>query len=119
MIPEPHNMYLEHGLFNEVIFKPEEHSKIFDILFYKGTVDAHCPRCGKDSVLESIDNFPMVKYGTNNQIWSSPQPMKSNNHLRIDYYENQKFVLKEFKCSRFSNLHQFQLLKYLRWTKNN
>lgn len=107
MIPKPDVFFLEYGLFNEVEFTEQESPEIFDILFYKGTIDAHCPKCEKDSVLTSIENFPKVYYDINNKNHGQLIPMTSRDHLRIDYYGEQKFILKEFKCSRCSNIHQF------------
>ncbi len=107
MIPEPEIFYLEFGLFNPIKFDTKEQVKAYDVLFYKGTVDSYCPNCKKDSVLESVDNYPRVTYNQAGAKLSSPTPMTSGAHFRIEYYKTTNFILKEFKCSRCSQIHQF------------
>ena len=110
MIPEPNIFYLEFGLFNNIEFGDEDKNRVFNVLFYKGTIDAHCPNCEKDSVLESIDNFPQVNYDQSGNFYNNTNrmvPAKSGQHLKLSYYGKQKFVLKEFKCSRCAIIHQF------------
>lgn len=108
MIPEPNIFYLEFGLFNNIEFEEKDKNRVFNVLFYKGTVDAHCPNCEKDSVLESIDNFPVVSYDhLGNKFTNKPVPAITGNHLKLSYYGKQKFVLKEFKCTRCAIIHQF------------
>jgi len=100
MIPEPDIIYLEFGLFNEIEFKEENKNEIFDILFFDGTIDAYCPKCQKDSVLESIENYPRVNYNSSGDYYENNNiAARSASHLEFDYYEKQRFVLKRFRCS--------------------
>ena len=107
MIPEPNIFYLEFGLFNYVPFEEGEKINAFYVLYYKGTIDAHCPKCEKETVLESIDNYPMVSYDHLGNARTSNVPALTGSHLKTSYYGKQKFVLKEFKCTRCSAIHQF------------
>lgn len=107
MIPEPNIFYLEFGLFNNIPFEEGEKINAFNVLYYKGTIDAHCPKCEKETVLESIDNYPMVSYDQFGNLKNPYVPAQTGKHLKTSYYGKQKFVLKEFKCTRCSAIHQF------------
>lgn len=107
MIPEPDIFYLEFGMFNPIEFDSKEQVQAYNVLFYKGTIDSYCPNCKKDSVLESLDNYPRVKYNTAGNNLSNPSPMTSASHFRINYYKENNFILKEFRCSRCTQIHQF------------
>lgn len=112
MIPEPKIFYLEYSLFKEVDFRNEDLSQVFKIIYYRGTIDAHCPSCSKESVLNHIENADWLPVEINDEylpvepVYSAGSYISKEEFVK-DFLSNRKFVLKEFKCSRCSNIHLF------------
>ncbi|MET7253591.1 hypothetical protein [Dyadobacter fermentans] len=97
LLPTPQQFLLEVALYKSYAHTLQDRSKIFDILFFEGSIDAHCPACKQKSVFLSIENRPTGNYGL---------------HVGVkDWHPEHHYnsvILKSFRCSRdFSHRSHF------------
>lgn len=53
-IPTPVDFLLNEPMYEETVYEGEEVWAVLDVLYFKGTFDCYCPKCGKEATFKAI-----------------------------------------------------------------
>lgn len=98
---EPIAYYFEEPLYSENEYGKDDFELLYNIVFYKGKVDAYCPFCKKDSIFKSKPLYPEAKDSSDNPFSKKHldtfEKFKAEKTIR--FFKDSEFTL-SFNCQR-------------------
>lgn len=67
-IPTPVDYLLNEPMYEETVYEGEEVWAVLDVLYFKGTFDSYCPKCGKDATFKAITGDRPREFVRNKEI---------------------------------------------------
>ena len=62
-VPNPQRFFVEVAPYDAITITKDDWEAVLTLQFFDGTIDAHCPKCTRDSVFQSAPSMPTLRSG--------------------------------------------------------
>jgi len=96
-LPNAYDFYVNASLYDVYSASIVNKKEVFNLVFYTGTIDCYCPKCGDASVFTSVENRP-----NSNRVVGGYRAMSSYTEWLVSLELSNFVINKRFECVRDS-----------------